>query len=413
MKLPTTFQALRYRNFRYLWLGQLAHSAAMWMEQVVRPLLILELTSSPLQVGLVVAARMAPQLLFGLLAGVVADRYDKRLVLLISQPVTLVMNLLLAVLLLTGTIAVWHVFVTAFVTGGSMAFNQPTRQSLIPRIVPMEIMLNAVSLNTAAMNLMRVLGAGLAGVLLIFLDYGQIYLLNALLFAYVIWTTARITMTEINSTPGSAAGPEPATKTSIFQDLLEGFRYMAANRGLLYLAAMALVIFVIGMPYQQVFVPLLALNVLEVGRSGAGWMLALVGIGSLIGSLGLASIRQLRRRGLVLMGFLVVFGLALLLLSRSQSFPLSASALIIAGCMTTAYHSLNISLLLEQTAMKFQGRVMSLMSLDRGLVSVGAVISGALAESLGPQLGLAVIALACIVITVLICFFSPILRQIN
>jgi MFS transporter, DHA1 family, staphyloferrin A biosynthesis exporter len=413
MKLPTTFRALRYRNFRYLWLGQLAHSAAMWMEQVVRPLLILELTSSPLQVGLVVAARMAPQLLFGLLAGVVADRYDKRLVLLISQPVTLIMNLLLAVLLLTGTIAVWHVFVTAFVTGGSMAFNQPTRQSLIPRIVPMEIMLNAVSLNTAAMNLMRVLGAGLAGVLLIFLDYGQIYLLNALLFVYVIWTTARITMTEINPTPGSAARPEPATKTSIFQDLLEGFRYMAANRGLLYLAAMALIIFVIGMPYQQVFVPLLALNVLEVGRSGAGWMLALVGIGSLIGSLGLASIRQLRRRGLVLMGFLVVFGLALLLLSRSQSFPLSASALIIAGCMTTAYHSLNISLLLEQTAMKFQGRVMSLMSLDRGLVSVGAVISGALAESLGPQLGLAIIALACIVITVLICFFSPILRQIN
>lgn len=413
MKIPTTFRALGYRNFRYLWLGQLAHSAAMWMEQVVRPLLILELTGSPLQVGLVVAVRMAPQLLFGLLAGVVADRYDKRRILLISQPVTLVMNLLLAVLLLTGTIAVWHVFVTAFVTGGSMAFNQPTRQSLIPRIVPMEIMLNAVSLNTAAMNLMRVLGAGLAGVLLIFLDYGQIYLLSALLFVYVTWTTARITLTADAPLPDPAGEQKTPAKTSIHQDLLEGFRYMAANRGLLYLAAMALVIFVIGMPYQQVFVPLLALNVLEVGRSGAGWMLALVGIGSLVGSLTLASIRQLRHRGLVLMVFLVVFGLALLLLSRSQSFLLSAVALIIAGCMTTAYHSLNISLLLEQTTMRFQGRVMSLMSLDRGFVSVGAVISGALAETFGPQLGLAVIALACIAATLLICFFSPTLRKIN
>jgi MFS transporter, DHA1 family, staphyloferrin A biosynthesis exporter len=284
---------------------------------------------------------------------------------------------------------------------------------VIPRIVPMEIMLNAVSLNTAAMNLMRVLGAGLAGVLLIFLDYGQIYLLNALLFVYVTWTTARITLTADTPPPDPAAQPEITPKTSILQDLLEGFRYMTANRSLLYLAAMALVIFVIGMPYQQVFVPLLALNVLEIGRSGAGWMLALVGIGSLIGSLTLASIRQLRRRGLVLMVFLVVFGLALLLLSRSRSFPLSAVALIIAGGMTTAYHSLNISLLLEQTSMKFQGRVMSLMSLDRGLVSVGAVISGALAETLGPQLGLAVIALACIVVTLLICLFSPTLRQIN
>lgn len=277
----------------------------------------------------------------------------------------------------------------------------------------MEIMLNAVSLNTAAMNLMRVLGAGLAGVLLIFLDYGQVYLLNALLFVYVTWTTARITLTANAQLPDPAGEKGTTAKTSIRQDLLEEFRYMSANRGLLYLAAMALVIFVIGMPYQQVFVPLLALNVLEVGRSGAGWMLALVGIGSLIGSLTLASVRQLRRRGLVLMGFLVIFGSALLILSRSQSFPLSAIALIIAGCMTTAYHSLNISLLLEQTSMRFQGRVMSLMSLDRGFVSVGAVISGALAETLGPQFGLAVIGLACIAVTMLICFFSPTLRKIN
>jgi MFS family permease len=399
-----TFRALHYPDYRYMWLGQLGHSATLWMEQVVRPLLILELTDSPLQVGFVVAVRMVPQFLFGLFAGVVADRYNKRLVLMFSQWVTMIMHLILAILILTECIAVWHVFVTAFISGGSMAFNQPARQSMIPRLVPSDTILNAVALNTSAVNIMRVLGASLAGVLLIFLDYGQIYLLNAIIFIFVIWTTAKI---------ASVEKPEVAKKTSILYDLLEGFRYMAANPRVLYLVGMALVLFLIGQPYQQVFLPLLALNVLHIGRSGAGWMLALTGIGALIGSLTMASIRQLPRRGLILMSFLVIFGLALLLLSQSRWFFLSAIALIIAGGMTTAYISLNISLLVEQSPQNFHGRVLSLMSLDRGFISVGAIMAGGLAEALGPQFSLAVIALTCIGITVLLFFFIPALRKIT
>ena len=236
IKLPGTFRALRYPSFRYMWLGQLGHSAAMWMEQVIRPLLILELTGSPLQVGFVIAVRMIPQLLFGLLAGVVADKYNKRLVLMTSQSVTMAVHLVLAVLILTGSIEVWHVFITAFISGGSMAFNQPARQSIIPRIVPSGITLNAVALNTAAMNIMRILGASMAGVLLIFLDYGQVYLMNAVIFIFVIWTTTKITLTENTPSPGlPAEKPEAIEETSILHDLLEGFRYMAVNRRVLYL----------------------------------------------------------------------------------------------------------------------------------------------------------------------------------
>ena len=412
--MPGTFRALRFPDYRYLWLGQLGHSATMWMEQVVRPLLILELTHSALQVGFVVAVRMVPQFLFGLLAGVVADRYNKRMVLMVSQIVTMLMHLILAVLILTGKFAVWHVFVTAFISGGSMAFNQPARQSMIPRLVPSDLILNAIALNTAAMNTMRVLGASLAGVLLIFLDYGEVYLLNALIFIYVVWTTFKIVLVEDRGSSDSALEkPQVAKKTSILHDLMEGFRYMAANRLVLYLVGMALVIFIIGLPYQQVFVPLLALNVLHIGRSGAGWMLALTGVGALIGSLTIASIRQLPRRGLVLMIFIVIFGLALVLLSQSRWIPFSVIALIIAGGTATAYNSLNISLLFEQSPPNYHGRVLSLMSLDRGFVSVGAVLAGGLAEALGPQSGLAVIALSCIGITLLIFFFIPALRQIK
>jgi MFS family permease len=424
IKMPATFRALRFSGYRYLWLGQLGHSATMWMEQVVRPLLILEMTGSPLQVGLVVSVRMVPQLLFGLLAGVVADKYNKQRILMSSQLVTMIMHFILALLILTQRIQVWHVFVTAFISGGSMAFNQPARQSLIPSLVPSGLILNAVALNTAAMNTMRVLGAGLAGVLLIFLDYGEVYLLNALIFIYVIWTTFKITLKENTPSPelpvekAAAPGspqekPEPGNKTSILHDLLEGFRYMADNRRVLYLVGMALVIFLIGQPYQQVFVPLLALNVLHIGRSGAGWMLALTGVGALIGSLTMASIKQIPRRGLFLMIFLIIFGLALLLLSQSRWVFLSALALIIAGGMTTAYNSLNISLLLQESPKNYHGRVISLMSLDRGFVSVGAVLAGVLAETLGPQGGLAVLALTCIGITLLIFFLVPALRKVE
>jgi MFS family permease len=412
--MPATFRALHYPGYRYLWLGQLGHSATMWMEQVVRPLLILELTHSPLQVGLVVSVRMIPQLLFGLLAGVIADKYNKRLVLMFSQIVTMIMHLILAILILLGRIEVWQVFVTAFISGGSMSFNQPARQSLIPRLVPSDLILNAIALNTAAMNTMRVLGAGLAGALLVFLDYGEVYLLNAIIFIYVIWTTAKISLKKNEPLPESPLEkPAIEKKTSILHDLMEGFRYMAANRLVLYLVGMALILFLIGLPYQQVFVPLLALNVLHIGRSGAGWMLALTGVGALIGSLTMASVRQLPRRGLILMSFIVILGSALVLLAQSRWIFLSAIALIFAGGMTTAYNSLNISLLFEQSPPNYHGRVLSLMSLDRGFVSVGAVLAGGLAETFGPQFGLAALALTCIGITLLIFFFIPALRKIN
>jgi MFS family permease len=406
--LTTTFEALQYPGFRYMWLGQMGHSAAMWMEQVVRPLLILELTGSALEVGLVISVRMVPQFVFGLLAGVVADRYNKRRVLIVSQTVTMLMHLTLGLLILLGAIQIWQIFVTAFISGASMAFNQPARQSLIPRLVPHATLLNALALNTAAMNIMRILGASLAGVLLLFLDYGQVYLFNALLFTGVIWTTFNIR--ELNI----AVYPPPARtkKASIMGDLVAGFKYVGANRQVLYLVGLAVVLFLFAQPYQQVFIPLIALDVLKIERSGAGWMLALTGVGALMGSLFIAYRKTLPYRGILMMTSLVVFGLALVLLAQSSWILVSGLALIIAGGMTTSYNALNTSLLLEKSPPEFHGRVMSLMSLDRGLVSVGAILAGFLAQLLGPQGGLTTIAGLCIGITILVFLFVPALRKL-
>lgn len=380
------------------------------MEQVVRPLLILELTGSALQVGIVVSLRMIPQLAFGLLAGVIADRYDKRFVLMLSQAVTLAMHLTLALLLLTGRIAVWHVFVTAFLAGASMAFNQPARQSLVPQLVPREILLNAVALNIAAMNIMRVLGASLAGLLLIFFDYGQVYLLNAVIFLGVIWTTVKIKVGDQGVETPSAKKTIP--QATLLSDFVDGFRYISHHRVLLYLVGLGLLLYIFGLPYQQVFIPLLALDVLHIGRSGAGWLLAFSGIGSLVGSLTFASVGRLSRRGLLLLGLLLLFSASLVLLAQSRWFPLSSLAMVITGGMATAFMALTTSLLLEQSATEYHGRVMSLMSLDRGLMSIGAILAGGLAETLGPQSGLTVLAATCAVFAVLMFLFVPSLRKI-
>lgn len=399
-----TFTSLRHRDYRFLWLGQIGHSASLWMEQVIRPVLILELTDSALMVGLVVATRMFPMLVFGLPAGVVADRLDKRRVLLACQTVTMSMHFLLAFLVLRGVVEPWHVFATALVSGTSMSFNQPARQSLIPRLVPDEDLPNAISLNTAAMNVMRIAGGGMAGVLLIPLGVGSVYLLNGFLYVGVMIMTYAIRM------PSTAAMARPTE--SWVDDLKEGIGFAVGNRTILYVIAPALILFVFGFPYQSVFVPLLAVKTLGLGESGVGALVAITGVGALMGSLTMASRRGLRRRGPLMLLFLGGFSGSLLLLSLSNWLALAVVALLITGSMGVSYVALANTILLELTPRELHGRVMSLMSFDRGLVPLGAIIAGVLASSLGPQHGLMVMASICLLLTAAVATMAPTLRRL-
>ncbi len=408
-----TFRSLSYPNYRYLWLGQMGNSISMWMEQVVRPLLLLHMTGSAMQLGLIIGVRTVPVFIFGLLAGVVADRYDKRRVLMISQMVTMLTHLTLGLLVVSGLVQVWHIYVTALVAGGATAFVQPTRQALVPRLVPRDDLLNGLALNSAGNNSMRVLGASVAGLLLLVTDYGEIYLLNALIYVGIIWTTIQMSVPDESSGRKEQSSRRRGLAVLLSGDFVEVFRHLNTNRGVLYLVGMAILLFIFGQPYQQVFVPLMALNVLGIGRSGAGWMLALTGFGALSGSLIVASRGHLAKRGLIMMGMLVVFSLALILLAQSRWLLLSAAALILAGSMNTTYMALNNSAMLEKTPPEFHGRVMSLMSLDRGLMSLGAIFGATLAEALGPQTGLTIVASLCIAFTVLTFLLIPTLRRME
>jgi MFS family permease len=403
-----TFHSLQYRDYRFLWFGQIGAAGSLWMEQIARPLLMLHLTDSALMVGLITATRMIPMLVVGIWAGVIADRADKRKILLVTKSVTLLTHLTTAVLVLTAVIEPWMVFVTTFLAGSAMAFDQPARQSLIPRLVPRESLANAIALNSAAMNVMRILGAPLAGVILAVTgsDFGVLYLLQAAVYGFVVYSMFQIDFRRAET------GGRPTT--TMKQELIEGFTAVRGDPIILYILGLSLILFVWGFPYQAVFVPLIAVDVLDIGSAGAGALVACTGVGALLGSLTVAtSGDSMKKRGLIMLGQVVVFSVALAMFSRAEMVLVAVPALLVTGAMQTSFMSLNNAFVLGRTSPELQGRVMSLFSLDRGLIPLGATIGGVLAETLGPQDGLLIMAAICATCTLLVALFVPAIRRID
>jgi predicted MFS family arabinose efflux permease len=286
-----------------------------------------------------------------------------------------------------------------------MAFNQPARQSLIARMVPRESVGNAVALNSAAMNVMRIGGPSLAGLILTALDFGDLYVIQAFMYGWVMLWTYQISIRT------SATNRE---NRSFFSEFREGIDAIRADKPILYILCLSLMLFIWGFPYQSVFVPLIATRVLDVGRSGAGLLVSLIGIGALFGSLTVATAGgSMGRRGVVMLVQVSVFCAALLVFSRAESMFVVIPALIISGAMQTSFMSLNNAFVLARTPPEIQGRVMSLFTLDRGLVPLGATLGGVLASALGPQDGLTVMACICIGCTVLIALLVPAVRRVQ
>lgn len=396
MALPETFRALRHRNYRLLWLGQTGHSATLWMDQVARAVLILNLTDdNPVMLSLVIATRLAPILVFGLLAGAIADRYDKKRILLSTQWVSTGCHLFIGLMCVLGIVEVWHVFLTAGVAGTAMAFNQPVRQSLIPMTVPKEDLLNAVALNSTALSFMRIGGGALAGVLLIPFSVGVIYLITAAIYVLVTVTTVLMRF------EGGAASKKKS-EGGIFGDLREGFVYVKSNPTLLLVTGLALVLFIFGFPYQQVFVPLLAKDTLDIGSSGVGFLAGATGVGAFAGSLFVAWKSGIQRPGVQLLINMVIFGGALVAISLQATVIGTGILLAVAGSMTVTYMAFTNGILLEYSKPEMHGRVMSLLSLDRGLIPLGAILAGTLASSIGIRPGLFTLGSTIVVLSLIL-----------
>ena len=389
-----TFSSLRLRNYRYLWLGQISHAGALWMEQIARPFLILEITDgSAAHVGAVLAVRTVPQLLFGVWAGVIADWFDRRRILLIDKSAVLAINILFAALIVSGNLELWHIYAYAFLRGAMMAFDQPARQALIPSVVPLDRVTNAVALMSATQNTMRIVGATLGG-----LTYAAMGPEGAFISVAVIYVGA-VVATYLLDVP-THVRPDASGIGAMGRGLIVGARFAWSHTAIRGVLVLSLVYFTFGMSYMQVFLPLFADRVMEIGSAGFGFMSALTGAGALVAALFIAN-RQPARLGTILPGIVVAFGAMLIAFSLATYLPGTAGLLIafaliaVVGATQTSYFSLSRAMMLNAAPEDLRGRVISLLSLDRALMTAGAAVAGFLAEVLGVQAAQVIYGVVC------------------
>ena len=367
-----TFDSLSNQQFRFLWFGMLFAQAAMQINVVARSWLAYSISGSAVALGLVALARGLPMSLLSLLGGAIADRSDKRTLLIIVQFSLAVLSLITAILVHLDIIRIWHLVVLGFFQGVIFAFNMPTRAALIPEVVPKDSISNALALNSSGMNLNRILAPSLAGVLIashpaVAFDVVAGFYLAAGLMLF------RLPKTKVDKT---------ALKRNAFGDIAYGITYMFSNHKLLALIAMAFIPTMIGMPYRQLL-PVFQQDVLHVGPRSLGLMYTLVGIGAFIGSLSVAAISRSPHKNLLQGLSGVMFGLFLIMFALSLNFHLSLILLAVVGLMSQGYMTLNSVLIMEMTDPAYYGRMMSIYMLTFSMAPLAMLPFGFLVDHFG------------------------------
>jgi len=378
------FGSLRYRNLRLLWIGQTGHAAALWMEQIARPWLVLNLTDdNAAHVGGVVSMRVIPQLLFGVWAGVIADRVDRKALLFSTKAGVFILNVSFALLLVMGWIELWHIYVASFIRGIFMSFDQPARQSLIADSVPAPLLTNAIALMSSTQNFMRIFGVMASGILLFLFDVtGTFVIIAAVYFVTVVATYLIDVPPKKRERSGGVA--------SLGQDLWEGVRYAASQPAIRGVLLLSLVFYATAMMWMQLFAPLFARTVMDIGELGFSSLVAVGGGGSLLATLWLAA-RRPTRPGWLVTGSITLLGLSLMGFAVAPSAPgvagflLPFAALFLVGIFHGGFMPLTQTILLTATPEHLRGRIISLVSLDRAMTTLGALIGGFMSEWIGIQ----------------------------
>lgn len=368
-----TFSSLQYRNFRFLWGGTLFASAGNWIQQVTLGWLIYDMTENAFLVGTLQGVRALPFLLIGPLAGVVADRMDRRKLLLVNQFFLGSIALLFAIDVATKNVQVWHLFLFAILSGAGWAFNNPIRQALVANCVPRESLMNAIALNSIAFNINRVLGPALGGLLIAFFGPATNFFLQASCYMGVALMVFPIRIE--HKVPGGKTSP-------MLSNLVEGLKYVSKEQTTLALILVALIPALFIMPFVNGLMPVFSEEVLNAGPEGLGLLLSAMGFGGLLGALTVASVRNVRRRGVLLLVAAVFVGLSMIGLSRTSWMPLALFWLVVIGMAHMTYMTTNNTILQTITPDEFRGRVMSLYMLDHGFVPLGGLMAGTLAQFL-------------------------------
>ena len=398
----STFSSLAIRDFRLLFQGNLVTSIGFWMQQVAFGWLVLDLTNSPFYLGLAGFFRALPMLIISPFGGVLADRLDRRKVLIATQASMMAISLVLAILVVTRWVTPWQLLVASFLMGTTMSTNMPARQALVSQIVGREQLGNAIALNSMSMNSSRIIGPTIAGALIGVAGVAACLFLQAIGYVWSIFN-----LLAVKEQPRS----EGARRGSFLQNLVEGFRYCYQEKTVFAMLVMAAVPTIFGMPYMQLL-PAFARDVLGTGAGGLGLMLAGVGVGALTGSVLVASFGRASWRGTALLGSAIAFGVLLCLFSFTRSTPLALLALAGAGGCNAVYMALNNTIIQEVVPDHLRGRVMSVYMITFGLMPLGTLPAGAIAEVHGTPVAIFLGGLTCCVVGAAILLAMPRFRRV-
>ena len=402
--MSRTFESLSIRNFRYLWFGSLLGMAGFQMQSIARTIFVDELTHSAF-ITSIVGMGFAPTLLiFSLVGGVVGDRVERRMVIQASQAAAAFLALTIATLIAVNMIHWIHLLVASMIQGALFSFQMPARQAILPLIVGKNRLTNAIALSSGAMSLMGIVAPGIAGVLYNVGGPEAVYYCVGGMSAMAIMITGLL----------PRIPPEAVTRTrNMLGDITDGVRYVAGNRVVLLVLVTGIATALVSMPFRMQL-PVFARRLYESDASEIGWLMMLTGVGGVIGTLAIASLRQGNRRGVIYIMGTVLGGLGIGLVAAFPQYALALPLMLIVGLGSSVLRmTLGQSLALEATDSQYRARVMSLNMMIYGLIPVGALPVGWAVDVYGAQATLLVVGPALALIGVISLLASPTLRRLG
>jgi MFS family permease len=398
-RLSSSFPALQFPVFRrYLLAGTLL-TIGGFMLQTAQGWLVLILTNSPALLGLAGAVATLPTLFLAPVAGVLADRVDRRRLLILTNSTGAVIGLALAILTTTGLVQYWHVLVLALLGGLVFTVQLPAAQAVVSSIVPRQAIGNAVALNSAQYNLLRIVAPAVAGLFIA---------ANALHLGFWVNAAALAAAAIITSTLAIPSTRDvDRAQAAIWHDLRDGVRFVLSDRLLAVLVLLPAVPALFVLNYLT-FIPLCARDILGTGAAGIGFLTGAIGVGALIGALSLATLRPSGGSGRLIVGAMFIVGCALATFALSRSLPLSMLALLLIGMFQVQFYSTTNTLIQVLVPARLRGRVLSLYTFTSiGLIPVANLTGGALAETIGVETVLAAGGILTVVIAILTALLEP------
>ncbi len=377
---------------------------AMNMQMITRSWLILRVTDdSPLALTLVTLTFALPMTVVAPFAGALADRFSRKKLIVFSQIGSGILTLILGTLDLIGIVTFWHIMVIGIFNGSLMSINMPSRQAIISDIVPDSKLMNAISLSNSSMNLTRVAGPALAGFLILLFDTAGVFFVISIIYAF-----AAVTIGMVHYAPNRVA----KTGKNVGRDVGDGIRYAFANPVLRGLFIMSFIPVLFGFSYM-VLVPAWAREALAIESDGLGVLLMLMGIGATIGTLLLSVMGNIPRRGMVMLGASLAWGVALAVFAQVTSFSIAVPFLIFIGFTSSMYMSLNMTMVQLKADPEMRGRTMSIAMMTFGMMPLSAVPFGILAEKIGTADSLTISGILLAVFTVGFAIVNKTFRKID